>query len=154
MFIVCHARGTAMCAQPSTSKDPETFTAFWPSQPDWWTHATPGWLAANEGAHRACVEIAAECQSYTGRRLEKDLHLLQELTSAKAPDEVWNAWSRFWRTAAEDYGAEYSTIAKLAASSIPSASMRTGSELRTDASHAIQCRLTTAPRRKSCISTS
>jgi len=109
MFIVCHARGTAMCAQPSTSKDPETFTAFWPSQPDWWTHATPGWLAANEGAHRACVEIAAECQSFAGRRLEKDLHLLQELTSAKAPDEVWNAWSRFWRTAAEDYGAEYST---------------------------------------------
>jgi len=97
-----------MCAQPSTSKDPKTFTAFWPSQPDWWTHATTGWLAANEGAHRACVEIARmpELRRPAAR---KGLASLQELTSAKAPDEVCNAWSRFWQTAAEDYGAEYST---------------------------------------------
>jgi len=67
-----------------------------------------------------------ECQCFTGRRLEKDLHLLQELTSSKAPDEVWNAWARFWQTAAEDYGIEYSTIAKLAASSIPATSVRAG----------------------------
>jgi len=30
---------------------------------------------------------------------------------------------RFWQTAAEDYGAEYSTIAKLTACSIPTASV-------------------------------
>jgi Phasin protein len=105
-----------MRAQPSTSEDPQTSAGPWPSQPGWWTHATMGWVAANESAHRACVEIAAECQTFAGRRLEKDVHLLQDLISAKAPAEVWNAWSRFWQTAAEDYGAEYSTIAKLAAS--------------------------------------
>jgi len=114
-----------MRAQPSTSKDPPTLTAFWPSQPDWWTHATTGWAAANESAHRVCVEIAAEWQSFAGRRLEEDLHLLQELTSAKAPEEAWNAWSQFWQKAAEDYGTEYSTLAKLAAGSIPTSSVPT-----------------------------
>jgi len=51
------------------------------------------------------------------------MHLPHDLISAKAPVEVWNAWFRFWQTAAEEYGAEYSTIAKLTASSIPTASM-------------------------------
>jgi len=102
-----------MRAQPSTSEDPETFIGFWPT----------GWVAANESAHRACVEIAAECQTFAGRRLEKDLHLLQDVISAKAPVAIWNVWFRFWQTAAEDYGAEYSTIAKLTACSIPTASV-------------------------------
>ena len=103
-----------MRAQPSTSEDPEMFIGFWPT----------GWVAANDSAHRACVEIALECQTFAGRRLEKDLHLLQDVISAKAPVAIWNAWLQFWQTAAEDYGAEYSAIAKLAASSIPTASVR------------------------------
>jgi hypothetical protein len=143
-----------MRAQPSISRDLETSTAYGPTQPDWWTHATTGWVPANESAHRACVKIAAECQTFAGRRLQEDLHLLQELSCAKAPDEVWNAWSRFWQTAAEEYGAEYSTIAKLAASS-NSVRHRCGrdSEPWTDDINAIQSRLTT-PRRRPCTSTS
>jgi hypothetical protein len=115
-----------MCAQLSTSSDRKTLIAFWPSQADWLTQATTGWVAVNESAHRVCMEFSAECQSFAGRRLEEDLHLLQELTSASAPDEVWNAWSRFWQQAAKDYSAEYSIIAKLAAGSIPATSVRAG----------------------------
>src|SRR5262244_2962177 len=44
---------------------------------------------------------------------------LASAAAPQAPDEVWNAWSRFWQTAAEHYGTEYATIAKFAASSIP-----------------------------------
>jgi hypothetical protein len=54
-----------------------------------------------------------------GRRFNEDFHLLQELSGSKAPDEVWNAGCRFWRKAAEDYGAEYAAVAKLAARFIP-----------------------------------
>jgi hypothetical protein len=113
-----------MRAQPSTPEDRQTSISPWPSQRERWTHATPGWVAANERAHRACVEIAAECQTFAGRRLEQDVHLLRDLLSAQTPVEVWNAWSRFWQTTAEDYGAEYSAIAKLAGSSIPRAAAR------------------------------
>jgi hypothetical protein len=31
-------------------------------------------------------------KTFAGCRLETDTHVLQELTSAKAPVEVWNAW--------------------------------------------------------------
>jgi hypothetical protein len=82
-----------MHAERSTSADRQTFAASWPSQPDWWTHATTDWVAVNERAHRVCV---AECQTFAGRRLEKVSHLLRELTSAKAPVEVWSAWHQFW----------------------------------------------------------
>jgi hypothetical protein len=97
-------------------------------------------------AHRMSVAIAAERQMFAGRRLGKDVLLLQEPTPAKAPVGVWNAWYRFWQTATEDYGAERSTLAKLTAGSIATASVpaTTG---------AIPSRLTT-PWRRPCTSTS
>jgi hypothetical protein len=73
-----------MRAQPSTSEHRQTSISPWPLPRDWSTHAKMGWVAANASAHRACVEIAAECQTFAGRRLEKDVHLLQDLISAKA----------------------------------------------------------------------
>src|SRR5262245_44617117 len=63
--------------------------------------------------------MAAEQQAFVDRGFDEDLHLLQELSDAKVPAEVWNAWSRSWHTAAKDYGAEYSAIAKLATGCIP-----------------------------------
>jgi hypothetical protein len=77
------------------------------------------WAAANESAHRACVDLTAEWQGFVGRRLNEDLHLFQELSAAKAPQEAWNTWSRFWQKATGDYGAEYAAIAKIAACFIP-----------------------------------
>jgi len=107
-----------MRVQPAIAKDSRSLASFWPSVSDWCTPAM-SWSAANESAHRAWVDLAAEWQTFVGRRLNEDLHLFQELSAAKAPEEVWNAWSRFWQKAAGDYGAEYSAIAKLAACFTP-----------------------------------
>ena len=105
-----------MRAQSSTAK---RLAFSWPPLSEWWTPATTGWAVTNESAHRACVGIAAEWQAFVGRRFNEDSHLLRELFAAKAPDEAWNAWSRFWQKAADDYSAEYFAIAKLAVGFIP-----------------------------------
>jgi hypothetical protein len=44
---------------------------------------------------------------------------MQQVCAAKAPDEVWNVWLWFWQKAVEDYGAECSAMAKLAAGFVP-----------------------------------
>ena len=76
--------------------------------------------AANEKMHQACIDLSAEWQAFVGRRVNEDFHLLQELSAAKAPSEIWNAWARFWQKAVEDYGAECACMAKLAAGLLPS----------------------------------
>jgi hypothetical protein len=108
-----------MSVQPSNTKDSKTLPLSWQSLSDWWAPAMTGCATANDRAHRACKDMAVEWQAFVGRRFDEDVHLLQELSAAKAPDEVWSAWSRFWQKAAEDYGAEYSAIAKLAADFVP-----------------------------------
>src|SRR5215470_13877336 len=104
-----------MRVQPSIAKDSRTLAFSWPSLSDWCTPAMTSWAAANESAHRACVELAADWQGFVSGRLNEDLHLFQKLSAAKAPEEVWNAWFRFWQKATGDYGAEYAAIANLAA---------------------------------------
>jgi hypothetical protein len=78
-----------------------------------------GGAAANGKLHQSYLDFSVEWQTFVGRRLSEDFHLLQELSAAKAPDQVWNAWSRFWQKTAEDYGREYSIMAKLMASFVP-----------------------------------
>jgi hypothetical protein len=68
------------------------------------------------GLHRSERRVAG----LVGRRVNEDFHLLQELSAAKAPSEIWNAWARFWQKAVEDYGAECACMAKLAAGLLPS----------------------------------
>jgi hypothetical protein len=102
-----------MHVQPS-----KAISFSWPSVFDWCAPATTGWTAPNESAHQACVDMATQWQAFVGRRFNEDLHLLQELSAAKVPEEVWNAWVRFWQKAAENYGSEYSVISKLAAGSL------------------------------------
>jgi hypothetical protein len=63
--------------------------------------------------------LTVEWQTFVGRRINEDLHLLQEFSAAKAPDEVWNTWFRFWQKAVEDYGAECSAMARIAAGFLP-----------------------------------
>ena len=108
-----------MPAQKPNSKDAGNIASPWPSVSDWWTPAITGCAAANSKLHRSFLDLSVEWQTFVGRRLSEDFHLLQELSTAKAPDQVWNAWSRFWQKAAEDYGREYSVIAKLAAGFVP-----------------------------------
>jgi hypothetical protein len=76
-----------------------------PSLFDWWTMASP-W-ALSEKLCKNYFELTSEWQAFVGHRLQEDLHLLQELASAKATDGMWNAYCRFWRKAVEDYAAAY-----------------------------------------------
>jgi hypothetical protein len=108
-----------MPAQEPNSKDTRTIATPWPSVSDWWTPAISGCAAANGKLHQPYLDFSVEWQTFVGRRFSEDFHLLQELSAAKAPDQVWNAWSRFWRETAEDYGREYSIMAKLAAGFVP-----------------------------------
>ena len=75
--------------------------------------------AQKPNLHQSYLDFSVEWQTFVGRRLSEDFHLLQELSVAKAPNQVWTAWSRFWQKAGEDYGREYSIMAKLAAGFVP-----------------------------------
>ena len=108
-----------MPPQMPNSKGAGNIASPWPSIADWGTPAVTGCGTANSKLQGSFVGMSTEWQSFVGRRLSEDFHLLQELSTAKAPDQVWNAWSRYWQKAAEDYGREYSVIAKLAAGFVP-----------------------------------
>jgi hypothetical protein len=108
-----------MRVQPLIARDTGSLAFFWLSLSDWCTPGMTSWAAANESAHQAWVDLVAEWQTFVGRRLNEDLRLFQELCAAKAPEEVWNAWSGFWQKATGDYGAEYSAIAQRAACFLP-----------------------------------
>ena len=79
-----------------------------------WASALDGWAATNDRLHETWRALSVEWQEFLGRRLSDDFRLLQNLSSAKAFDDIWTAWAGFWRKAAADYGAEYSAIARLA----------------------------------------
>ena len=85
------------------------------SIPDWWTPAIRTWSAANTNLHKTCVDLSIEWQAFVGRRLNEDFGLLQKISSAKGPDDFWNACSRFWQKVAEDYATECSVMARLTA---------------------------------------
>ena len=78
-----------------------------------WASALDGWAATNDRLHETWRALSVEWQQFLGRRLDDDFRLLQNLSSARAFDDIWTAWAGFWRKAAVDYGAEYSAIARL-----------------------------------------
>jgi hypothetical protein len=119
MAMSAHPGSNVMRFQPLIAEDSGSLASFWLSVSDWCTPAMTSWASANESAHRAWVDLVAEWQIFVGHRLNEDLRLFQELSAAKAPEEVWNAWSRFWQKASGDYGAEYSAITKRAACFMP-----------------------------------
>jgi hypothetical protein len=106
-----------MCVQPSDHKESETIASSHPWFSDWWTPAISA--AVNNKAYQVCTDLSVEWQAFVGRRIKEDLHLLQKLSAARASDDVWNAWSRFWWKVVEDYGTEYCAIARLAAGFVP-----------------------------------
>ena len=108
-----------MSAQERNCKGAGNTVAAWPSTLGWWTPVMTGCAAANTRAHQTCIDLSLEWQTFVCRRLNRDFHLLQELIAAKDPDQVWKNWLRFWQNAAEDYGTEYSVMAKLAAGFVP-----------------------------------
>jgi hypothetical protein len=46
--------------------------------------------AQKPNLHQSYLDFSVEWQTFVGRRLSEDFHLLQELSAAKAPDQVWN----------------------------------------------------------------
>jgi hypothetical protein len=84
------------------------------SIPDWWTTALRVWVTANSNLHQTGLHFRGEWQAFVGRRLNEDFGLLQRISTANAPGDVWNARS-FWQKGAEDYAAECSVMARLTA---------------------------------------
>jgi hypothetical protein len=109
-----------MSVQKPSSKDAGDITTPWPSASDWWAPAITGCTVTNNKLRQSCLDFSVEWQTFVGRRISEDFHLLQELAAAKAPVQIWSAWSTFWQKAAQEYGTEYSVMAKLAAGFVPS----------------------------------
>jgi hypothetical protein len=108
-----------MSVQRPNSKNTASIATPWPLGADWWVPAMSGCAAANGNLHQSYLDLSVEWQSFLAHRISEDFHLMQELSAAKAPDQVWNAWSTFWQKSAGDYGREYSIMAKLAAGFLP-----------------------------------
>jgi hypothetical protein len=77
-----------MRVQPSNDSKSACTAPGWPLS-DWWTMASP-W-APSDNLRQSCVELSSEWQAFVGHRVQEDLHLLQELASAKATAEMWSA---------------------------------------------------------------
>lgn len=67
----------------------------------------------NAEAQEGFGTIASECQEFMGHRLQEDITLMQRLAHCSTPDQVWSVYADFWQKAAEDYGKEFSAMAKL-----------------------------------------
>jgi hypothetical protein len=93
---------------------------FWPAALNWWSPSIPCGAESNTKLHENYVSLSDEWQAFVGRRTKEDLRLLQQLASAKAPEEMWSLYASFWQKAVEDYWQEYATIVKLASGHIGS----------------------------------
>ena len=109
-----------MRVQPSNASKSASTAPGWPLS-DCWTMASP-W-ASSDNLRQSCVELNSEWQSFVGHRVQEDLHLLQELASAKASAEMWSAYCRFWQKAVEDYAAAYGQMIKLGSDFIKGGAM-------------------------------
>lgn len=82
---------------------------------NWWVPVGTGY---NAKLHESYLALSNEWQAFVGRRVGEDLHLLQQIGTAKSVDQYWDIYTKFWQKAAEDYTHEYAAIAKLAATSV------------------------------------
>jgi hypothetical protein len=80
-----------------------------------WNPFLAGAVHGNTQALGDLSTIADEWQNFLSRRLKEDVALLQRLTRSTSPDQVLAAYADFWHKAAEDYGNEVTTVAKLMA---------------------------------------
>jgi hypothetical protein len=64
-------------------------------------------------AFAAYSTIGSEVQSFIARRINEDFALVRAVSQCRTPHELMAAYTDFWRKAAEDYGKEVTTVAKL-----------------------------------------
>ena len=70
----------------------------------------------NSRAYGSFGAIASEWQHFVSDRLREDFVLIQRVAQSRSPEQICAAYVDFWQRAAEDYGREYLTLGRLAAS--------------------------------------
>ena len=70
-------------------------------------------LRWNSLAFAAYGTMGSETLDFVARRINEDFALVDRLAHCRGHDEVVAAYTDFWRKAAEDYGKETTTMAKL-----------------------------------------
>jgi Phasin protein len=70
-------------------------------------------LRWNAQAFAVYSTIGGEIQSFIARRVTEDFAVGRAVSQSRTPHELMAAYTDFWRRAAEDYGKEVTTIAKL-----------------------------------------
>jgi len=74
-------------------------------------------LAGSHKEHAQAREgfgtIASEWQGFVATRFQEHMALMQRLMGCRSPNEICNAYTDFWRIAAENYGEEFTALTKL-----------------------------------------
>jgi len=78
-----------------------------------WNPFLIGAVAPDADAYETLRSFICEWQEFIARRLREDSTLMQHLAHCKSSNEVWSAYSDFWRKAVEDYGKECATMNSL-----------------------------------------
>ena len=71
-------------------------------------------LRANASALEGFGTLGSEWQGFLGRQQQHIFALIQRLSQSRTSDQVVSAYTDFWHQAAESYGKELGTLAKLA----------------------------------------
>jgi len=108
-----------MRVQPCNESKSAGTARAWPQSE--WSMNSPWALA--EVLRQSCGELNCKWQAFVGHRIQEDLHLLQELASAKAISEICSVYWRFWQTAVEDYVAAYGQMTGLGSGFISGAAV-------------------------------
>lgn len=98
---------------------------------NWWAPTMTWGAGYNAKLHETYLALSNEWQAFVGRRVAEDLHLLQQIGTARNPEQFWRVHTQFWQKAAEDYTQEYAVIAKLAATCVISGISVTEQAVRT-----------------------
>jgi hypothetical protein len=85
----------------------------WPAALGWWNPVMGAHAAYNAKLHETFLAVSDEWQTFLGRRIEQDLHLMRQISAAKTPEQMWTISTKFWQKAVEDYTREYGVIAGL-----------------------------------------
>jgi hypothetical protein len=70
-------------------------------------------LRWNAQVFAAYSTIGGEIQSFIARRINEDFALVRAVSQSRTPQDLMAAYTDFWRKAADDYGKEVTTVAKL-----------------------------------------
>jgi hypothetical protein len=103
------------------TKAREADVSAWLPAWNWWTPIMSAQTAYNAKAHEVFRQLSNEWQSFVAQRTKEDLNAMQQMASARSPEQVLEITARFWQKAADDYAREYTAVVKLAGNCVTSA---------------------------------